>query len=612
MPQKKTVAGSETSKIGWKERLGSLQYLPRFFGKIREVSPGLFYVNILARIVNSAIPVLLLWVGKLILDEVVLQIDEADKDFSRLWILVAIELALAVTSDLVSRATNLTDTLIGDLYSNKSSVEIINKTAEIELSQLEDAEFYDKLERARRQTVGRVSLMSNIMAQFQDSITVISLVTALTVFEPWLIVLLVLAVIPAFLNEIKFSQKSYSLARGWTTERRELDDLRYVGASDITAKEVKLFGLTGYIAERFKRLSDAYYKVTRKLAIRRNVWGGTFNILGVLSYYGAFVLIIFRVVGGVLTVGDLTFLSGSFSRLRGQLQAIFFRFSQITESALYLKDYFDFLDLETPVEDPDKKHPVPDIIYGGLEFEDVWFRYPGREDYVLKGVSFRVPAGKKLAFVGENGAGKTTLIKLALRFYEPVKGRILLDGTDIREFPKEAYQGLFGVIFQDFVKYNFSAGENIAVGNIAEIQNREKIFNAAVQSLADQVIAGLPQRYDQKLGRRFTDGLDLSGGQWQKIALARAYMKDAKIAILDEPTAALDARAEYEAFQRFIGLTEGKTAIIISHRFSTVRLADTIVVLQYGKVLESGTHEALMQHKGLYAELFELQAVGYH
>ncbi len=612
MPEKNSVTDSGTSKVGWKERLGSLQYLPRFFGKIREVSPGLFYANILARIVNSAIPVLLLWVGKLILDEVVLQIGETDKDFTRLWMLVAIELGLAVVSDLISRATNLTDTLIGDLYSNKSSIEIINKTSEIELSQLEDADFYDKLERARRQTVGRVSLMSNIMAQLQDSITVISLVTALTVFEPWLIALLILAVIPAFLNEIKFSQKSYSLARGWTTERRELDDLRYVGASDITAKEVKLFGLTAYIAARFKKLSDAYYKVTRRLAIRKNLWGGAFNILGVLSYYGAFVLIIIRVVAGVLTVGDLTFLSGSFNRLRSQLQNIFFRFSQITESSLYLKDYFDFLDLETVSDDPGTTVPVPDIIQQGLEFADVWFKYPGREEYVLKGVSFKVPAGRKLAFVGENGAGKTTLIKLALRFYEPVKGKILLDGTDIREFSKEAYQGLFGVIFQDFVKYNFSAGENIAVGNIGEVHNRDKIFSAAEQSLADQVIASLPGKYDQKLGRRFTDGLDLSGGQWQKIALARAYMKDARIAILDEPTSALDARAEYEAFQRFIGLTEEKTAIIISHRFSTVRLADTIVVLKDGRVLEHGTHESLMENKGLYAELFTLQAVGYN
>ncbi|MBC9796075.1 ABC transporter ATP-binding protein [Sinomicrobium weinanense] len=612
MPQRKSATRPEASKISWKERFGSLQYIPRFFSKIRDVSPRLFYANLFARIVNSATPVLLLWVGKLILDEVVLQIDAADKDFTRLWGLVAVELGLAVLSDLISRVINLTDTLIGDLYSNRSSVEIINKTAEIELSQLEDTDFYDKLERARRQTVGRVSLMSGIMAQFQDSITVISLITALVVFEPWLIALLILAVIPAFLNEIKFSQKSYSLARGWTAERRELDDLRYVGASDVTAKEVKLFGLTGYIADRFKKLSDEYYKVTRKLAIRKNLWGGVFNVLGVLSYYGAFVLIIIRVVAGVLTVGDLTFLSGSFNRLRNQLQAIFFRFSQITESSLYLKDYFDFLDLETISGDSKSVIPVPEDIRDGLEFVDVWFKYPGQQDYVLKGVNFKVPAGKKLAFVGENGAGKTTLIKLALRFYEPAKGVILLDGKDIREFGKQEYQNLFGVIFQDFVKYNFSAGENIAVGNIKNVNNQTKISEAAAQSLADEVIATLPRKYDQKLGRRFTNGLDLSGGQWQKIALARAYMKDAKIAILDEPTSALDARAEYEAFQRFIGLTDGKTAIIISHRFSTVRLANTIVVLKDGKVLEKGSHETLMENNGLYAELFSLQAVGYH
>ena len=553
----------------------------------------------------------MLWIGKLIIDEVVLQIAADVKDLDRLWMLVATEFSLAVISDLLSRGISLSDALLGDQYSIDTSVRIIKKTSEVNLDELEDSEFYDKLERARQQTTGRVGLMSNILTQVEDLIVIGSLLAGVVAFEPWLIVLLVVSIIPTMINEVKFSGTSYSLARSWTQERRELDYLRYAGASDVTAKEVKLFGLSNYIANRFKGLSDLYYAQSKQLAKQRAGWGSFFNIIGTSAYYAAYVLIIFRTVAGIFSLGDLTFLSGSFNRLRQKLQGFFTRFTIITETALYLQDYFDFLDLTYHEPDAGGSHPLPKQIKDGFEFRNVGFKYPKSERWVVRNINFKLKAGEKLAFVGENGAGKTTLIKLLLQFYEPTEGEILLDGIPVKHYERAAYQKYFGVIFQDFVKFELTLRENIAMGEISEIDDQERIEGAAQKSLADQVVGELPFGYDQQLGKRFKQGKDLSGGQWQKIAIARAYMKDAEVLILDEPTSALDARAETEAFNRFIKLTEGKTALIISHRFSTVRIADRIMVLKDGAVLEIGTHEELMENNKLYSELFNLQAAGY-
>ncbi|QED37999.1 ABC transporter ATP-binding protein [Antarcticibacterium arcticum] len=609
MPRPKSSL--EPNKINFREGFASLKFVPRFFKEIREVNPLLFYSNLLLRVINAILPVVMLYVGKLIIDEVVLQIAAETQDLDRLWILVAAEFALAIISDLLSRGISLSDALLGDQYSINTSVKIIKKTSELNLDQLEDSEFYDKLERARQQTTGRVGLMSNILTQGEDIIVIISLLAGVVTFEPWLIILLVVSIIPTIINEIKFSGTSYSLARSWTQERRELDYLRYAGASDVTAKEVKLFGLSDYLAARFKNLSDLYYSQSKSLAKQRAAWGSVFNVIGTAAYYGAYVFIIFRTVAGVFSLGDLTFLSGAFNRLRAKLQGFFTRFTAITESALYLQDYFEFMDMKYSEEEKEEKLPLPGKLQKGFEFKDVGFKYPKSDIWVVRHINFELRAGEKLAFVGENGAGKTTLIKLLLRFYEPVEGEILLDGIPVREYDQTQYQQYFGVIFQDFVKFELTLRENIAMGEIGEIRNQPRIDSAAQKSLADEVISALPKGYDQQLGKRFKQGKDLSGGQWQKIAIARAYMKDAEVLILDEPTSALDARAETEAFQRFIKLTEGKTAVIISHRFSTVRIADRIMVLKDGAVLEIGTHEELMQNNKLYAELFNLQAAGY-
>ncbi|MGD1840596.1 MAG: ABC transporter ATP-binding protein [Thermonemataceae bacterium] len=453
--------------------------------------------------------------------------------------------------------------------------------------------------------------MSNVLSQLQDIITIVSLISALIYFYPILILLLLVSIVPSFANELKFSKSDYSLQRRLTPQRRELDYLRLLGASDITAKEVKLFGLADFISTSFSKVADKFYQESKQLAIQRTIWGTVFHILSDLAYYGAFIFIALKATTGQVSIGELTFLAGSFSKLRAQLQAIFSRFTRINESALYLADYFEFIDAEFREAVSFELQPIPEEIKEGFTFQNVSFSYPNNSHVVFKNISFQLKKGEKLALVGENGSGKTTLIKLLLRFYVPTEGAILLDGVDIRHYDKEAYQTLFGAIFQDFVRYYLTAKVNIAVGDIESLHDTQKVQEAAEQSLASEVIDTLEDGYEQALGKRFKTGTELSGGQWQKIAIARAYMSQAPVLILDEPTSALDARAEYEVFQRFIGLTEGKTSIIISHRFSTVRMADRIMVLKEGEIAEMGTHEELMENQQLYAELFELQAEGY-
>lgn len=596
----------------WLSSFVSLKYLPRFFRLIYQSGPKLFISNIILRLIQSVFPVIMLWVGKEIIDEII-DLTKADSPiYNRLFLFIGIELGLVILNDILGRIISLTENLLGMLYSNSSSVELIQKTSRVEISDLENADFYDKLERARRQTTGRVSLMSNVLAQGQDLITILSLLSALIVYYPILILLLAVSIIPSFINEFKFSVSNYRLQRRLTPERRELDYMRYLGASDLTAKEVKLFGLADYISNTFSKIADKFYHENKKLAIRRSVYGAVFHVISDLAYYGAYVFIAIKTVISAITIGDLTFLAGSFQRLRSNLTRIFSRFTSINESAMYLQDYFEFIDLELDDLKGDQTQAVPSEIKHGFEFQNVSFSYPGSEKVIFENISLTIHKGEKIALVGENGSGKSTLIKLLLRFYEPTSGRILLDGIDIQKFTKTIYQKLFGAIFQDFVKYYLPAKTNIAIGNIDRHDDLDKIKHSAELSLAHEVIEELEHSYDQVLGKRWRQGTELSGGQWQKIAIARAYMSEAPVLILDEPTSALDARSEYDVFQRFIGLTEGKTSIIISHRFSTVRMADRILVLENGRIVERGTHEELMANESLYSELFNLQAEGYH
>lgn len=609
MAKKRTT---NKEKVSVKERFRALRTLPPFFKLIWQTNPRLFAASVVLRVVRAAIPVTMLYLGKLIIDEVVrLSETGGENDLTLIFTYLALEFGLAIVSDAINRSTVLLDSLLGDKFANETSARLMAHAGTLDLAQFEDATFYDKLERARQQTTRRTALMSQVLGQFQSLITIAFLAIGLIAFSPWLILLIGVAVVPAFLGESHFNERSYSLNNQWTPERRELDYYRFIGASDETAKEVKIFGLSDFLVDNFSRVSEKYYQANKKVAVSRARWGSLFAAVGSAGYYGAYVIIILQAVNGQISLGDLTFLAGSFSRLRSLLEGVLNQFSSMAEGALYLQDFFDFFNMQPLVPTLPDARPFPRPLRQGFEFRDVGFKYPNTDIWAVRHLSFTLHAGEKLALVGENGAGKTTLIKLLSRLYDPNEGQILLDGHDLREYSADDLRAEIGVIFQDFVRYQMTASTNIAVGKIAEQRNRAKIDDAAYRGMADQVIEKLPQGYEQMIGRRFADGVDLSGGEWQKIAISRAYMREAQILVLDEPTAALDARAEYEVFHRFSELTAGKTAVLISHRFSTVRMADRILVLEKGHLLEIGTHEALLEQDGKYAELFGLQAQGY-
>jgi ATP-binding cassette subfamily B protein len=599
----------------FRQRLGALRNLKPFLRLVWKHQPGLAAASGVTRLVRALLPVAMLYVGKLILDQVAALLrlpgPLEPEALAGLWPLLGLELGLAIVSDLCGRAVGLFDALLSEQLTNVTSVELLNHAATLDLEDLEDSEQQDKLERARRQTQGRMVLMSLLLAQAQDVVTIATFAVGLFAYHPWMVALLVVAVLPAFLGEAHFNGEAYDLSFARTLERREIDYLRKAGTNVETAKEVKIFGLQPFLIDRYQSLSQSLFAANRKLAVRRAGWGALFSAVGTLGYYAAYAYIVWSTVYGRLSLGDLTFLAGSFLRLRGLLEGLLFGFTQLASQALYLEDLFSFFQTTSRIHSPPDAAPFPVPIREGITFDDVGFRYPGTERWAVRHLSFTLKAGEVLALVGENGAGKTTLVKLLARLYDPVEGRVLVDGRDLRDYALEEVRSNLGVIFQDFVRYHLSAGENIAVGRIDAREDQPRIEAAAERSLAAEVIRRFPLGYHQVLGKLLRQGTDLSGGEWQKIAIARAYMREAQLLILDEPTAALDARAEFEVFQRFKELSAGKTAVLISHRFSSVRMADRILVLNNGEVEAIGTHRELLEQRGRYAELFELQAAGY-
>jgi ATP-binding cassette subfamily B protein len=606
----------------FKERLETLKHLGRLSAQIWRTSPTLTLFSVGLRLISAVQPVAMLYVGKLIIDEVVRQTGlpapgpELGDWLSsgRLQPLIEfllIEFGLVIGNDVISRATSLVDSILGELHSNTVSVELMQHASQLDLIHFESAEYQDRLERARRQAGSRSSVLSQIFGQAQDVITILALAAGLFVYAPWLILLLLVSLLPSVWGESRFNTLSYYLARGRTPERRQLEYIRHIGANAETAKEIKLFGLGPFLVERFRTLAHQIFLENRKLGIQRNVWGAVFAGISTLTYYGAYAFIVWQTVNGTFSLGDLTFLSGSFLRLNGLFRSLLLGFTQIAGQTLYLDDLFSFFDIKPMIEPAKNPVPFPHPIRQGVVFDKVGFRYPETEKWAVRDLSFTLRAGETLALVGENGAGKTTIVKLLTRLYDPNEGRITVDGIDLRDIDADDLRANIGVIFQDFIRYSLTAAENIGVGRIEATADRERIVDAADLSLAAPVIERLPLGYEQPLGRLFNKGRDLSGGEWQKVAIARAYMRHAELIILDEPTAALDAKSEAEVFQRFKNLAADTTAVIISHRFSTVRMADRIMVLEGGRIIEAGTHDELVALGGTYAELFELQAAGY-
>lgn len=611
-----------------KERIAAMRLVPRLVGLVWATHRGYTLAMVVLRVVRSFVPVATLWVAKLIIDEVIL-LAQRGGSARPLWQLVALEMAVVIGGELLARGSSLVEGLLSDLFTNRISIRIMEHAATLDLHQFEDPKFYDHLERARQGTTGRVALLAQLLGIGQSLLTLLSLSLALAAQVPWLLVLLALAVLPSFLGETHFAALTYSLMFRRTPERRQLDYVRYVGASDETAKEVQLFGLAPWLIARYKALADRFYGENRALAIRKAVVSSGLSLLGTVGYYGAYVIVLGRAITGAISIGMLTFLAASFRQSRDLIQQLLMSASSIYEQSLYLKDLFDFFDMSPAIANRPNARRVPRPIRHGFEFEDVGFRYPGSERWAVRHLSFTLRPGERVALVGENGAGKTTLTKLLARLYDVSEGRILLDGVDLRDYDVADVRHAIGVIFQDFVRYDMRFDENIGVGEVDDVRDYldatstsaagagdadnppPSIASAAEKSLAASLLPRLPGSYRQMLGRRFDSGVDLSGGEWQKVALARAYMRDAQVLILDEPTAALDARAEYDVFVRFNELMAGRMAVVISHRFSTVRMADRIIVLQGGEIVEQGTHEDLVGAGGLYAELFAMQAAGY-
>jgi ATP-binding cassette, subfamily B, bacterial len=596
---------------GWQERISALRNVPAVLKIVWDSGPSVVIFGLISRLLSSLLPVVLLWITKLIIDAIVHAVSAHQPVSRGFWWLVVAEFSLAVVNSFLVRTIDYSDSLLADKYTRHVSIRVMNHAASLDLIAYEDPVFYDRLERARVQATDRLVMIQAIGRLVQQAITTITLSVSIMLFSPWLMLLLIAGVLPAFLGESHFAFLGYAKNFRQTPVRRQLDYLRILGGSKEAAKELKLFGLKNFLLERFTRLSDQIYDENVSLSRRKLIAGSLLSMIGTMGYYSAYVFVIWRTVAGELSIGTLTFLTGAIQQASSNIQQIFSTLAGIGDQALFVTDLLAFFEMKPTIKSKPNALPAPRPIVRGIEFRNVSFSYPGNPRRVLDQINFQLHTNERLALIGENGQGKTTIVKLITRLYDPTEGQILLDGVDLRDYDLEDLHREIGVIFQDFMRYEMTARENIAIGRIGEIHNLDLLKSAAQKSMADHTIGRLSLGYDQMLGRRFEQGVDLSGGEWQKVALARAYLRDAQLLILDEPTAALDARSEFEVFHRFAELTAGKMALFISHRFSTVRSADRILVLENGRIAEEGTHDYLASLGGRYAEMFEMQASSY-
>jgi ATP-binding cassette subfamily B protein len=596
----------------WLERLHALKNMPPVLRILWESSRFAVIWGTVLRIIVASLPFLIAKVAQYIINDIVAVIPPRGGQLApNFWHLVAAEIFLNVFLGLVMRAIDYTDSLLANSYTQYVSVRVMEHASQLDLTTYENPVFYDRLERARVQATDRLAMIQQMGRLMQQLMTTLIFSAALAWVSPWLILLLAVGVMPSFLGETHYAFLGYAKNFRQTPVKRQMDYLREVAGSRDGAKEIKLFNLSKFFTERFQTLARQIYIEDVQLSRSKLLVGGLLGIIGTLGYYSAYIYVIWRTINHDYSIGEFTFLTVAIQQASSNLQQVFTTTSSIADQALFLTDLLAFFEMKPAVISKPNGILVKPPFHTGFEFQNVSFVYPGTERRILRNFTFTLHPGERVALIGENGQGKTTIVKLITRLYDPTEGQILLDGIDLREYSLESLHDHIGVIFQDFMQYEMTARENIAVGDVSHLAQPGAIEHAAQQSLADTVVNKLEHGYDQVLGRRFDGGVELSGGEWQKIALARAYLRDAQLLILDEPTAALDARSELEVFERFAELTEGKMALLISHRFSTVRMADRIVVLSGGQLIEEGNHHSLMDAGGTYAEMFQMQAASY-
>jgi ATP-binding cassette, subfamily B, bacterial len=598
----------------WKQVRQSFTHTPKAVRLVwqanRSATVGLAFLTL----AGALLPATQAWVGKLIVDGVVASIQGGHNDaqIRTVFFYLIIELFLFLLGTALNHSRRLVQQLIQLQLANRVRGEIIGKALTLELAFFEHPDYYDRLQNARREgSYKPVELINDTFQIVQNVITMISFAALFFRFSPWLVVILLATSIPAFIAETRFSEQGFRLLTRRAPETRQINYLGRLLTEDSAAKEIKLFNLGDTLLKRCMALFDKFFREDKSLAVRRAVVGFGLGLIATAGFYGSYAWIVWHTVQGTISLGDMTLYLSIFRQGQSTFQSILAAVGSIYENNLFMANYFDFLDLKPQMRIGAQQQKLPVPLRRGIEFRGVGFRYPESEDWALRGINLHIRPGEKIALVGHNGAGKTTVIKLLSRLYDPTEGDILIEGVDIRELDPLDLRQKIGVIFQDFVRYHLPASENIGFGQIEAAHQMDKIVESARKSGAHAIIENLPEGYQTMLGRWFHGGHELSIGQWQRIALARAFMRDSEILVLDEPTASLDAQTEYEIFRHFQELTEGKMAILISHRFSTVRMADRIVVIQGGGIVESGSHQELLRQEGIYAELFGMQAEGY-
>ncbi len=606
------MADQTTDDVGFFRRaLGVFAYSRRALELVWTTSRPLTLTLAVLTVFAGVLPAAIAWVGQLIVDSVVAAIAADEPDIRGVLELLALEAGIVIAVAACQRGISASQSLLRALLGQRVNVMILEKALTLQLTHFEDSEFYDKLTQARREASSRpLSLVNRTFGLAQNLLSLASYAALLLAFSPWAVVILIVAGLPSFFAEAKFSGDRFRLFRWRSPDTRMQMYLETVMAREDGVKEVKLFQLGPRLLERYKSIFTKLFTEDRKLTLRRDGWGFLLGLISTAAFYGAYVWIVLATINREITLGAMTMYLMLFRQGQTAVTAILSAISGMYEDNLYVSNLYDYLEQPVLAQSGSKETgPHPER---GLELENVSFRYPGATSDAVSKLSLTLKPGTSLAIVGENGSGKTTLIKLITRLYEPTSGTIRLDGLDLEEWDVEALRRRVGVIFQDFGRYQFTVGENIGAGDVRRIEEADRWKEAARAGMAEPFIEDLPEGYETQLGRWFKGGRELSGGQWQKIALSRAFMRsDADILVLDEPTAAMDAASEASIFEHFRRMSRDKMTILISHRFSTVRKADQIIVIEHGEIRESGNHESLMAEDGVYAHLFRLQAEGY-